>query len=84
MKVFLAFKRQSIAAPGCRLAWRRRPHNSQPSGESALERLRRARSRGLSFAHRFNYTRPHQALGDLTPAEYLSTISQEVAPSHMG
>jgi chemotaxis protein MotB len=27
---------------------------------------------------------PHQALGDLTPAEYLSTISQEIAPSHMG
>src|SRR5215212_11801226 len=36
-----------------------------------------------AFAHRFNHTRPHQALGDLTPAEYLSTISQEIAPSHM-
>ncbi len=37
-----------------------------------------------AFAHRFNHTRPHQALGDLTPAEYLSIISQEIAPSHMG
>ena len=28
-----------------------------------------------AFAHRFNHSRPHQALGDLTPAEYLKTLS---------
>jgi len=30
-----------------------------------------------AFAHRFNHHRPHQALGDLTPAEYLKTLSQD-------
>ena len=36
-----------------------------------------------AFAHRYNHHRPHQALGDLTPAEYLSQISQGAPPSHM-
>jgi putative transposase len=36
-----------------------------------------------AFAHRFNRHRPHQALGDRTPAEYLQTISRETQPSHM-
>ncbi|MGH7152822.1 MAG: integrase core domain-containing protein, partial [Acetobacteraceae bacterium] len=37
------------------------------------------------FAHHFNHVRPHQALGDLTPAEYLKHRSQgDHAPSHMG
>lgn len=36
------------------------------------------------FAHHFNYVRPHQALGDLTPAEYLATRSQAAfTASHM-
>lgn len=36
------------------------------------------------FAHHFNHLRPHQALGDLTPAEYLHTRSQrDPAASHM-
>jgi putative transposase len=36
------------------------------------------------FAHQFNHHRPHQALGDLTPAEYLSTLTPRVTqPSHM-
>jgi putative transposase len=34
------------------------------------------------FAHHFNHIRPHQALGDLTPAEYLASRSQTDA-SHM-
>ena len=36
-----------------------------------------------AFAHRYNHYRPHQALGDLTPAEYLNAISSETPPSHM-
>ena len=37
-----------------------------------------------AFAHRFNHHRPHQALGDRTPAEYLNSLSQSGAsPSHM-
>jgi putative transposase len=36
-----------------------------------------------AFAYRFNHYRPHQALGDRTPAEYLATISQEASQSHM-
>jgi putative transposase len=36
-----------------------------------------------AFAHRYNHHRPHQALGDLTPAEYLNTLSPETQPSHM-
>ena len=37
-----------------------------------------------AFAYRFNHHRPHQALGDLTPAEYLSTFSrEEPQPSQM-
>lgn len=37
-----------------------------------------------AFAYRFNHLRPHQALGDRTPAEYLSTLSpREPPPSHM-
>jgi len=36
-----------------------------------------------AFAHRFNHHRPHQALGGLTPAQYLSTISADPPPSHM-
>jgi transposase InsO family protein len=36
------------------------------------------------FAHHFNHLRPHQALGDLTPAQYLQTRSQgDTAASHM-
>jgi putative transposase len=37
-----------------------------------------------AFAHRYNHHRPHQALGDLTPAKYLSRLSQATPPSHMG
>ena len=36
-----------------------------------------------AFAHRFNHHRPHQALGDRTPAEYLASISSGQPPSHM-
>jgi transposase InsO family protein len=36
-----------------------------------------------AFAHRYNHHRPHQALGDRTPAEYLASISQETSQSHM-
>jgi transposase InsO family protein len=36
-----------------------------------------------AFAHRFNHYRPHQALGDKTPAEYLQSLSSETKPSHM-
>jgi putative transposase len=36
-----------------------------------------------AFAHRFNHYRPHQALGDKTPAEYLQSLSPETKPSHM-
>jgi putative transposase len=36
-----------------------------------------------AFAHRYNPYRPHQALGDLTPAEYLNTLSTLTPPSHM-
>jgi putative transposase len=36
-----------------------------------------------AFAHRYNHHRPHQALGDLTPAEYLSRLSSETPPSHI-
>ena len=36
-----------------------------------------------AFAHRYNHHRPHQALGDLTPAEYLRSLSPEAPPSHM-
>ena len=36
-----------------------------------------------AFAHRFNHHRPHQALGDRTPAEYLQAISSGTPPSHM-
>lgn len=36
------------------------------------------------FAHHFNHQRPHQALGDLTPAEHLARLSPPPpAPSHM-
>jgi len=52
--------------------------------EDLPSRLKPLQLRVDAFAHRFNHTRPHQALGDLTPAEYLSVISQEIAPSHMG
>ena len=51
--------------------------------EDLPSRLKPLQLRIDAFAHRFNHKRPHQALGDLTPAEYLSTISQEIAPSHM-
>lgn len=36
-----------------------------------------------AFAYRFNHDRPHQALGDLTPAAYLATISSGAPTSHM-
>ena len=36
-----------------------------------------------AFAYRFNHHRPHQALGDRTPAEYLASISSRAPPSHM-
>ena len=36
-----------------------------------------------AFAHRFNHYRPHQALGDQTPAEYLHIISRGHPPSQM-
>lgn len=36
------------------------------------------------FAYHFNHIRPHQALGDLTPSEYLASCSQrDPAASHM-
>ena len=34
-----------------------------------------------AFAHRYNHHRPHQALGDLTPAEYLSRLSSATPQS---
>lgn len=36
-----------------------------------------------AFAYRYNHHRPHQALGDRTPAEYLATISDGYPASHM-
>ena len=36
-----------------------------------------------AFAHRYNHHRPHQALGDRTPAEYLASISSGPPASHM-
>lgn len=36
-----------------------------------------------AFAHRYNHHRPHQALGDRTPAEYLASISRGPPASHM-
>ena len=36
-----------------------------------------------AFAHRFNHHRPHQALGDLTPAAYLKTFSSGPPASQM-
>jgi putative transposase len=36
-----------------------------------------------AFAYRYNHHRPHQALGDLTPAEYLKHLSPKSQPSHM-
>jgi putative transposase len=36
-----------------------------------------------AFAHRYNHHRPHQALGDLTPADYLTSLSPATPPSHM-
>jgi len=36
-----------------------------------------------AFAHRYNHHRPHQALGDRTPIEYLSSLSSDTPPSHM-
>ena len=36
-----------------------------------------------AFAYRFNHHRPHQALGDKTPAEYLASISGRTPASHM-
>lgn len=36
-----------------------------------------------AFAHRYNHHRPHQALADITPAEYLNRISPKTPPSHM-
>ena len=52
--------------------------------EELPSRLKPLQLRVDAFARHFNHTRPHQALGDRTPAEYLSTISQEMHPSHMG
>jgi putative transposase len=36
-----------------------------------------------AFAHRYNHHRPHQALGDLTPAESLKRLSPKTQPSRM-
>ena len=37
-----------------------------------------------AFAHRFNHYRPHDALGGMTPADYLKSISVgDPQPSHM-
>ena len=36
-----------------------------------------------AFAHRYNHHRPHQALGHLTPNEYLKRLSSETSQSHM-
>ena len=52
-------------------------------------RPRRVRQRTWSsalvcaFAYRFNNYRPHQALGDRTPAEYLKALGSRPQPSHM-
>ena len=46
-------------------------------------RLERLQPLVDAFAHRFNHHRPHQALGDQTPAEYLASISSGTPPSHM-
>ena len=36
-----------------------------------------------AFAYRYNHHRPHQTLGDRTPAEYLAIISKQPPASHM-
>lgn len=36
-----------------------------------------------AFAHRYNHHRPHQALGDRTPAEYLASIGNGPPASHI-
>lgn len=46
-------------------------------------RIDKLQPRVDAFAHRYNNHRPHQALGDLTPKEYLSRLSRETSPSHM-
>jgi transposase InsO family protein len=47
-------------------------------------RLDKLQLRVDAFAHHFNHHRPHQALGDQTPAEYLSTFRlRDPNPSHM-
>ena len=47
------------------------------------ERLEELQPLVDAFAHRFNHMRPHQALGDRTPAEYLQSIGNGSPPSHM-
>ncbi len=36
-----------------------------------------------AFAHRYNHHGPHEALGDLTPADYLKRLSLRTSRSHM-
>ena len=47
-------------------------------------RLDRLQAQVDAFAQKFNHQRPHDALGGLTPAEYLQTLRrEEPKPSHM-
>ena len=47
-------------------------------------RLNKLQAHVDAFAQKFNHQRPHDALGGLTPAEYLQTLSREdPKPSHM-
>lgn len=46
-------------------------------------RIDKLQSHVDAFAHRYNHHRPHQALGDRTPAEYLPSISTAPPASQM-
>ena len=60
-------KRPQLNGHVAQASWRYEFYGVEPS------RLKPLQLRIDAFAHRFNHTTPHQALGDLTPAEYLST-----------
>lgn len=46
-------------------------------------RINKLQSYVDAFAHRYNHHRPHQALDDRTPAEYLEHLSSRRPASHM-